>query len=151
MKKVFQFIVIILLVGSCKKDDEGVTSNNLPTVKSESAYAVVVEEDLTYAKGLSHEDFNSGSTIEMDLKLDVYYPDNEIDRRPLFFFIHGGGFKGGTKQKPEIVDMGNYYAARGWVFISINYRVLGDYGTVPQECTFGSIKSAKAPTLSTAG
>lgn len=27
--------------------------------------------------------------------------------------IHGGGFMGGIKHKPEIVDMANYYAARG--------------------------------------
>ena len=37
-------------------------------------------------------------------------------------FIHGGGFKGGTKTKPEIVAMANYYASRGWVFASIDYR-----------------------------
>jgi acetyl esterase/lipase len=37
-------------------------------------------------------------------------------------FIHGGGFTGGTKTKPEIVEMANYYTSRGWVFISIDYR-----------------------------
>ncbi|MAD61926.1 MAG: hypothetical protein CMH49_10520 [Myxococcales bacterium] len=37
-------------------------------------------------------------------------------------FIHGGGFTGGTKTKPEIVEMANFYASRGWVFVSIDYR-----------------------------
>lgn len=133
MKKLFQFIIVILLVASCNKDDDSITSSNQAMVKSESTYAVVVEEDLTYAKGLSHEDFNSGTTTEMNLKLDIYYPNNEIENRPLYFFIHGGGFTGGTKQKPEIVEYGNYYASRGWVFISIDYRVQDDFGTVPQE------------------
>ena len=43
-------------------------------------------------------------------------------------FIHGGGFKGGTKTKPEIVEMGNYFASRGWVFISIDYRTTEELG-----------------------
>ena len=37
-------------------------------------------------------------------------------------FIHGGGFTGGIKHKPEIVEMANYYTSRGWVFFSIDYR-----------------------------
>ncbi|EAR12605.1 hypothetical protein PI23P_08265 [Polaribacter irgensii 23-P] len=37
-------------------------------------------------------------------------------------FIHGGGFTGGIKHKPEIIEMANYYASRGWVFVYIDYR-----------------------------
>lgn len=133
MKKVFQIIALTLLVISCNKDDDGVIQNDNPIVKSTSTYSVIIEEDITYAKGLRHESLNSAASMEMDLKLDVYFPDNSIENRPLYFFIHGGGFNGGTKQKPEIVEYGNYYAARGWVFISIDYRVQGDFGTIPQE------------------
>ena len=45
-------------------------------------------------------------------------------------FIHGGGFNGGTKQKPEIVAMANYYASRGWVFVSIDYRTSEELGVI---------------------
>ena len=45
-------------------------------------------------------------------------------------FIHGGGFTGGTKTKPEIVEMANYYASRGWVFVSIDYRTTEELGTI---------------------
>ena len=45
-------------------------------------------------------------------------------------FIHGGGFQGGTKTKPEIVNMANYYASRGWVFVSIDYRTVEELGTI---------------------
>ncbi|AUC17084.1 hypothetical protein BTO06_10320 [Tenacibaculum sp. SZ-18] len=45
-------------------------------------------------------------------------------------FIHGGGFKGGTKTKPEIVEMANYYASRGWVFASIDYRTVEELGII---------------------
>ena len=37
-------------------------------------------------------------------------------------FIHGGGFKGGLKDGPEMIAMANYYTSRGWVFLSIDYR-----------------------------
>jgi hypothetical protein len=45
-------------------------------------------------------------------------------------FIHGGGFQGGTKTKPEIVNMANFYASRGWVFASIDYRTVEELGTI---------------------
>ena len=44
-------------------------------------------------------------------------------------FIHGGGFKG-IKHKPEIVEMANYFASRGWVFISIDYRTAEELGKI---------------------
>ncbi len=43
-------------------------------------------------------------------------------------FIHGGGFTGGTKTKPEIIEMANYFASRGWVFVSIDYRTTEELG-----------------------
>ena len=42
----------------------------------------------------------------------------------------GGGFTGGTKTKPEIVEMANYYASRGWVFASIDYRTTEELGEI---------------------
>ena len=43
-------------------------------------------------------------------------------------FIPGGGFTGGIKHKPEIVEMGKYYASRGWVYVSIDYRTTEELG-----------------------
>jgi len=45
-------------------------------------------------------------------------------------FIHGGGFTGGIKHKPEIIEMANYYASRGWVFVSIDYRTTEELGSI---------------------
>ena len=121
-----------------------------PLVKSESTYEVIVEEDLTYAEGLSH-DGASSSTVAIPLKLDVYYPNNDADNRPVFMFIHGGGFQGGTKTKPEIVAMANYFASRGWFFASIDYRTteeLGEdifTGIAPQEWIDFTLQNASTP------
>lgn len=83
--------------------------------------SVLEDTNITYAHGLAH-DTSSTSPFAIPLELDVYHPAEESTDRPVFMFIHGGGFKGGTKTKPEIVDMANYYASRGWVFVSIDYR-----------------------------
>ncbi|WP_138593410.1 alpha/beta hydrolase [Pseudoalteromonas aurantia] len=109
---------------------EPVPDNDTPAVNAQSTYLTLVDEDITYADGLSHNEASSTS-VAIPLKLDVYYPGNDSTDRPVFMFIHGGGFTGGTKTKPEIIDMAGYYASRGWVFISIDYRTAEELITIP--------------------
>jgi acetyl esterase/lipase len=108
---------------------ESEQNNGVPIVNTESSYSVILEEDIIYAQGLGHDDASNVSFAQ-SLNLDVYYPDNSITSRPVFMFIHGGGFTGGIKHKPEIVDMANYYASRGWVFVSIDYRTTEELGSI---------------------
>ena len=100
-----------------------VSDTGVPTVTSTATFPVLEEIDITFAEGLAH-DATSTDPFAVPLKLDVYYPDSTSTNRPLFMFIHGGGFKGGTKTKPEILEMADYYASRGWVFASIDYRTV---------------------------
>ena len=96
---------------------------------SQEPYGVLIYEDIVYASGLAH----TQSSIEpsaVPLKLDVYCPDSNSTDRPVLMFIHGGGFTGGIKHKPEIVEMGNYYASRGWVYVSIDYRTTEELGDI---------------------
>jgi dipeptidyl aminopeptidase/acylaminoacyl peptidase len=65
--------------------------------------------------------------------LDAYVPDNDSENRPVLMLIHGGGFTGGTKEQEPLVDLANYFAQRGFVVFSIDYRLRGDIGTVGQE------------------
>ena len=124
-------LLIAFLVFGCSKADK--QDSSLPLVKSESTYDVIFEEDITYAKGLSHQSWNSQIYTTTDLKLDVYIPENDLTNRPAILLIHGGGFIGGSKQQTAIVNMSNYFASRGWVVFSIDYRIKNDFGTVPQE------------------
>ena len=123
---------------------------NSPEVSCDSTYAVIVEEDITYAEGLAH-DLVSSSIVAMPQKLDLYYPDNNSTNRPVYMFIHGGGFQGGTKTKPEIIDMAYYFASRGWVFASVDYRTTSDFpgndytGIAPQEWIDFSQQNATTP------
>ncbi|WP_272151343.1 alpha/beta hydrolase [Tenacibaculum aiptasiae] len=122
-------VFAVLLLTACSKDESILPVNGTPVVKAESSYTVLKEEDITYADGLSHN-ATSNSAFAIPLKLDLYYPDNNYSNRPVFMFIHGGGFKGGTKTKPEIVEMAKYYVSRGWVFASIDYRTVEELGVI---------------------
>ena len=101
----------------------------LPALFLTACTTVLEERDITYAEGLSH-DSTSSSPFAVPLLLDVYYPDDDSTDRPVFMFIHGGGFTGGIKHKPEIEDMADYYASRGWVFVSIDYRTTEELGVL---------------------
>jgi len=122
---------LLLLVGCGAELGEETASNEegVPIVKSASTYSVSIEEDITYAEGLAHSGVST-SSFAIPILLDVYYPDNTSTNRPVYMFIHGGGFNGGTKTKPEIIDMANHYASRGWVFVSIDYRTAEELGSV---------------------
>ena len=137
-KLIYLTFFAALLIIACSKDQltEPEIDNGIPVVKADSTYTVLQETNITYADGLSHST-SSTTSFSIPLKLDIYYPENNFSNRPVFMFIHGGGFTGGTKTKPEIVEMANYYASRGWVFVSIDYRTtekLGDIsGMSPQD------------------
>jgi para-nitrobenzyl esterase len=108
-------------------------SIGIPVVYSESTFSVTKEEGIVYAEGLSHVSLNSSSSTIMPLLLDAYLPDDNAENHPAMVLIHGGGFVGGSRQQGSLVNMANYYASRGWVVFSIDYRLLGDLGTVPEQ------------------
>ncbi len=136
MRTLFLLALSTIFFQGFAKADDGKSTNSqteIPVVQSDSTYKVIVKKDVVCAQALSHESINSANATTIPLKLDVYVPDNELINRPVFMFIHGGGFVGGSKQQLQIIDWANYYASRGWVFISIDYRLMRDKGTVPKE------------------
>jgi acetyl esterase/lipase len=79
-------------------------------------------ENIQYAKA------KSGDT-EMPLLLDVYRPVANPDlpkTLPAIIFAFGGGWKKGSKDVKYIRDLCEYYATRGYVAISIQYRIQKD-------------------------
>lgn len=61
----------------------------------------------------------------VELKLDVYEPTGDTaSKRPAIVWVHGGGFSGGTRTSPEIVDEATAFARRGYVNVSISYRLM---------------------------
>lgn len=57
-------------------------------------------------------------------KYDVYLPD-ERSNAPIIVMIHGGGWSSGDKQDADVAAAkAGYWVAKGYVFVSINYRLL---------------------------
>lgn len=137
MKKIVYSLVLSLVLASCSNNDETITlttnpETTVPTISANAIYDVTIVSDIIYAEGLSHESVNSANSTRMPLELDLYVPNNDSENRPVFMFIHGGGFTGGDKQGGNIFALANYYTSRGFVFASINYRLLNDFGSIPQ-------------------
>ena len=76
-----------------------------------------------------HDDVNDGI---IDLKHGRHEPVEAPGNRPAVLIIHGGGFSGGTRDKASYVEFANFFAARGFVAVSMSYRLVKHKGTVPE-------------------
>ena len=56
-------------------------------------------------------------------RFDVYLPKG-VQRAPVFFFVHGGGWANGDKTNPGIENKINFWLAKGYAVVSANYRML---------------------------
>ena len=57
-------------------------------------------------------------------KMDIYQPQGDThSKRPLLIYIHGGAFYAGDKATPDCVDFCTHFAKKGYVAVSVNYRL----------------------------
>jgi len=137
MKSPLKILLLFFLFVSCSNGgDIGILGESPPVVRSEATYDVVfidgdLDNSLIYGEGLSHSSWNSTDYTSMPLKLDAYVPVNAPENRPAILIIHGGGLQGGSRKAPQMVALSNYFAQRGWVAFSIDYRLEGDKGSTP--------------------
>jgi acetyl esterase/lipase len=79
---------------------------------------VTATSNIQYGSAVAY----TGAT--QNLLLDVYQPAGDTAKaRPLFIFIHGGGFSGGTKTDADIVYLCQTFAKKGYVTASFEYRL----------------------------
>jgi len=122
-------LMLTASLSGCFSNDNGSSADEPGVIYEPGLYEVLKNEDIVYARGLAHTKTSSNPSA-VPLKLDVYFPDDNSTDRPVLMFIHGGGFTGGIKHKPEIVEMAEYYASRGWVYVSIDYRTTEELGDI---------------------
>lgn len=62
---------------------------------------------------------------DLELSMDIYRPiiTNDTVHRPLLLLIHGGAFFNGDKGSIGYKEWGRYFASRGYIVASINYRI----------------------------
>ena len=67
-----------------------------------------------------------------DLYMDIYEPaGDDVEDRPLVFFLFGGSFVAGSKTNVDIVEFCTRYAKMGYVAAAIDYRLTGDLIWLP--------------------
>ncbi|RMF89600.1 MAG: alpha/beta hydrolase, partial [Planctomycetota bacterium] len=74
--------------------------------------SVEVRRNVPYAKG--------AAPLQ---RLDVYRPKN-AHRAPVMIYVHGGGWRKGDKA--AVHEKPAFFCGKGFVFVSVNYRLLPD-------------------------
>lgn len=105
-------------------------------------YRDLVFADVSTAKNLTYATAPAlGTGTTTPLRLDIYRPIGDtVKSRPAIVWIHGGGFKSGSKT--QLSDVATAYARRGYVTASIDYRL--DAGNRCQEVQDGAISDPAA-------
>ena len=100
-------------------------SANTNATFPDSVFDVEVHSDITY--GRSEVGFGTpGGVTLQDQQLDLYIPTGAglPAILPAMIIVHGGGFSGGDKA--DFASLAQDFASRGYVTVSINYRLAGD-------------------------
>jgi carboxylesterase type B len=80
--------------------------------------AVTVTKNVTYGSAVNLED----QTVS--LQLDLYQPTGDtVTNRPAIVWVHGGSFCCGDKTEADMVDEATTFSEKGYVDVSINYRL----------------------------
>jgi acetyl esterase len=74
------------------------------------------------------------TTPQGELKLHLFFPPDwkASDRRPVMVFFFGGGWRNGAFT--QFVPQAEYFAARGLVTASADYRISSLHKTTPDKC-----------------
>jgi predicted esterase len=102
---------------------------------------VAIDRDLSY-------NLNTGEEEKKAYLFDLYQPKNDQqENRPLIIWMHGGGFKFGSKNDKGIELWGKTFAQRGYVCAGLNYtlskkNILLHFDEVQKGCYF-AVQDAK--------
>jgi len=112
-------IFSVLLFTSCQKNND----NSLPPV-SDERYNKEIFTNITVTKNIKYgQSLNVQGQME-DLYLDLYQPAGDIEvSRPMIIALHGGSFINGDKTESNWPIFCHAFAKRGYVAVSINYRL----------------------------
>ena len=102
------------------------------------------EDLLQEAIKIKREVIKNGES-EKQLYLDMYYPDTEnMSKFPLLLFIHGGAFFYGDKEDPLQQAITEYLVKRGYVVVSINYRMGSILTELPERTYYHNVQDTRA-------
>ncbi|HEY4325588.1 MAG TPA: alpha/beta hydrolase [Mucilaginibacter sp.] len=113
MFKHFLLLVVIIFITNHSK-----AQNIKPNRYKDSVFAAVtVDKDLSYTP-------NDSAVKNKSRLFDIYRPAGDTTSiRPLIIWMHGGGFKFGSKEAKGIQLWCKSFAQRGYVCAAVNYRL----------------------------
>ncbi len=95
-------------------------------------YRDVLFPRLTVTPALTYGSAPDQSGNPVTLTLDMYRPTGDMQAsRPAIVLVHGGSFVGGNSHNGAMVTMAKGFAQRGYVAVSINYRL---FNTKKEAC-----------------
>lgn len=99
------------------------TATSEPAATTPGRYLELVFDDVTVSTDevyATAPDLVTGADV--DLHLDVYQPSGDtLGERPAIVWVHGGGFKGGSKS--SLREVATEWAQRGYVTVTVQYRL----------------------------
>ncbi|WP_419189827.1 carboxylesterase family protein [Stieleria marina] len=119
-------------------------------VVDRATFEVLVTRGVPYAQGMIYHPTDPSRCYPRNLTLDIYQPQQKAaPGRPVVLLVHSGGFWTGDSLMRSMVRAGHYFASRGWVCFSINYRLHGDRAIAPDgwpanHPTYAATRDAKA-------
>ena len=120
-RTVFQLVVIVLAAGML-----GAAQCQPPTPDC-TVSGMTLKQNIRYS--------TSPDVAAKYQSLDVYVPNRPAEcttTLPTVVWVHGGGFVTGDKTN-NILDKARLFTGEGWVFASVNYRLVGATGVGPTQ------------------
>src|SRR5690349_15794877 len=111
-------------IGSSFLSRGGTRMTRILAMRSTQRFIVASSVILTIGQALVAQDVRATRDIEyarvgdVSLKLDLYVPA-KMDAPPLVLWVHGGAWRGGSKDKPSVLPL----AERGFAVASVDYRL----------------------------
>lgn len=106
------------------------------------------DADIIVTSGIPYgSNFNVMTQKNQTLTLDLYTPPDSDKRslRPAFVLVHGGSFETGDSTSDGEPDFARVLATRGYVVVSINYRLTGQYyGLTHEQPALDAAEDARA-------
>lgn len=86
---------------------------------------ISIDENIVYgvAPAINFPYTDENNTTDSDLIMDIYSPAGDnLTERPAIVFVHSGAFLNGERNHDDMVAFCQYYAERGYVTATIDYR-----------------------------
>lgn len=125
LKKPLLLLIYFIVGYSSVADNFNLAKSGKSKEGDETRYLDNIFENITIQKDVVFGEAITFSGTKIMLELDIYAAENDhLQNRPVIVWIHGGGFRpGNDKTQSYVVEMAKRFAKKGYVCISIDYRL----------------------------